>query len=112
MLSNYYTFCELNSNILSVVLQETKKIQKIFKKYLMNVIHKFSEFWSRKQRENKTFAVSKYVYHPNTYTFTKNWAGMWDFANFVKSGWSDLKDDRAFSPLHQELPQILVLCFP
>ena len=25
---------------------------------------------------------------------------------------SSLKDDRAFSLLHQELPQILVLCFP
>ena len=36
--------CELNRNIFSVVLQEAKKIQKIFKKYLMNVIHKFSEF--------------------------------------------------------------------
>ena len=25
---------------------------------------------------------------------------------------SSFKDDRAFSLLHQELPQILVLCFP
>ena len=26
--------------------------------------------------------------------------------------WQMIKDDRAFSLLHQELPQILVLCFP
>ena len=26
--------------------------------------------------------------------------------------WKCFKDDRAFSLLHQELPQILVLCFP
>ena len=26
--------------------------------------------------------------------------------------WNRVKDDRAFSLLHQELPQILVLCFP
>ena len=60
----------------------------------MKVIHKFLRVltpFSRKQRENKTCAVSKYVYHPNTNTFTKNWADMWDFANFVKSGWSGPK---------------------
>ena len=45
---------------------------------------------SWKQRENKPCAVSKDVYHPNTNTLTKNWADMWDFANSVKRGWSDL----------------------
>ena len=44
LLSNYYTFCELNSNIFSAVRQQAKKIQTIFKKYLMKVIHKFTEF--------------------------------------------------------------------
>ena len=46
------------------------------------------------------------------YTLTKNRADMWDFSNFVRSGWSDLKDDRAVSLLQQEIPQILVLCTP
>ena len=32
----------------------------------------------------QTCGVSKYVYHPNTYTLKKNWTDMWDFANFVK----------------------------
>ena len=41
-LYNYCTFCELNSNIVTVVLQEEKKIfLKNFRKRLMNVIHKF-----------------------------------------------------------------------
>ena len=65
-----------------------------FKKYLMNVSRKFSEFWpyfSRNLRENKTCAVLKYVYNPYTYILTKNWADIWHFANFVKSGWSDPK---------------------
>ena len=53
----------------------------------MKVIHKFSS----KKKGNKTCAVSKYVYHPNANTVTKNLADMSDFANFVKSGWSDLK---------------------
>ena len=59
----------------SVVLQEAKKIQKIVKKYPMNISHKISEFgnpFSRKQRKNKTCAVSKYVYNPYIYILTKN----------------------------------------
>ena len=70
----------------TVVLQEAKKIQKIltsrskentedFKKYLMNVSHKFSEFgppFSRKQKENQTCAVSKFVCNLYTYILTRN----------------------------------------
>ena len=59
----------------------------------MNVIHKFLEFdlLFLETKGKETCADPKYVYHPYTYTLTKNWADMWDFANFVKSGWIDLK---------------------
>ena len=45
----------------------------------MKVIHKFSEFrppFLGNKKENKTCAVSKYVYHPDTNTLTKNGADM------------------------------------
>ena len=57
--------------------------------------------FSRKQRENKTCAVWKYVYHStDTYTLRKNWEDMWDFADFVKSGWSDLNGDLVYYKCH------------
>ena len=37
----------------SVVLQEAKKIQQIFKKYLMNAIHKFLEFFLGNKEKTK-----------------------------------------------------------
>ena len=72
-----------------------------FKKYLMNVSHKISEFrppFSRKQRKNKSCAVSKYVYNPYIYiyiyiyTFSRKLEQTSDnLLISLKSGWSDLK---------------------
>ena len=66
-----------------------------FKKYLMIVSHKISELrppFSRKQRKNKSCAVSKYVYNPYIYTFLRKLEQTSDFLLIsLKSGWSDLK---------------------
>ena len=66
-----------------------------FKKYLMNVSHKISEFrplFSRKQRKNKSCAVSKYVYNPYTYIFLRKHEQTSDILLIsLKRGWSDLE---------------------
>ena len=45
-----------------------------FQKYLMNVSHKFSEFWPlfSETKEKQNCVVSKYVYNLYRYILTKN----------------------------------------
>ena len=63
-----------------------------FKKYLMNISHKISEFgppFSRKQKRNRNCAVSKYVY---IYTFLRKLEQISDILIIsLKRGWSDPK---------------------
>ena len=65
----------------------------------MNVILKFSEFWLPflGNKGKRKLVWSENVYHAITNSLTKNWADNHhllyntDSANFVKSGWSDHK---------------------
>ena len=53
---------------------------------------------------------SNYLKQHDETTFSANCFIEVQIVNMIKE--SKFKDDRAFSLLHQELPQILVLCFP
>ena len=82
----------------------------------MKVSHKIQSFeplFSETEGKQNLHGL-EYVHYPNANTLAKNWIDTWDFANFIKSGWGELKNMISlrlmvsFTLIHFELLQVIL----